>query len=385
MKRIIYITAALLVITACSGTVDPEENGNGGDENTEVQIPDKFTAPFTLSADKAVAEADGVDVITFSLKDKYGREMLDDKKTLQDINITSDKVTRVPRMTKTATFIGNGVYKFTARYNGVNSENSVEITAVNRQKYEIFHKNVGLFKATSVWCSACPTLEENLEGLLDDTKDRIVVLAFHGDFKYNDPYSLYAGQVDLGTYLMSYFECSGWPTLVYDLNEGQSGSSTTSALEEKIYGRRFLHPATCGIKISSVTLAGTELKVKASLKTSTGGDYDLACAVLMDDVGPFIREESYSVNGDGMYDAVVLNLTQNFIRYVSEEAKTLEKDGEMEREFAFDFGEGNVPSEDILKRYYVAVWAHKKVDGESYMDNIVKCSYGKTVDYRYNE
>lgn len=400
MKRIIYIAATLLAITACSGTIDPEENsgagngntensGNGGNENqggnenTEPQIPDEFTAPFTLSADKTEVEADGTDAVTFSLKDKYGREMLDDKKTLQDINITSDGVVRVPRMEKSVAFIGNGIYTFKARYNGVNSENTVEITAVNRARYEVFHKNVGLFKSTSVWCVACPKLAANLHGLSEDTKDRTVVLAFHGDFNYKDPFSLYAGNVDLGTYLMSYFEGSGWPTLVYDLDEAKTGSAGTAVLEDNIYGRRLEHPATCGIKVSSVAVEGTELKVKASLKTSTGGDYDLACAVLMDGLGPVA--DGYSLNGDGMYDEVVLNVSQNFLRYDFDTAKSLKKDGEMEREFAFDFGEGNVPAGDVLKKYYVAVWAHKKTDGKSVMDNIVKCSYGGTADYRYNE
>lgn len=383
MKRIIHITFSLLAIAACSGTIDPEQNGNGGNENTEVQIPDEFTAPFTLSADKTEVEADGADAVTFSLKDKYGREMLDDKNTLKDINITSDKVVRVPRLTRTATFIGNGVYTFTARYNGVNSENSVEINAVNRAAYEVFHRNVGLFKATSVWCVACPALANSLHGLSDDTKDHSVVLAFHGDFGSTDPFSLYVGNVDVGSYLISRFGGSGWPTLVYDLSHAETGSKVTSVLEDNIYRRRLEHPATCGIKISSVAVDGTALKVKAALKTSAGGDYDLACAVLIDDLGPV--EGGYSVDGDGMYDEVVLNLSPNFIGYVSAEAKTLEKDGETEREFSFDFGEGNVPSEDVLNRYYVAVWAHKKVDGESVMDNIVKCSYGKAVDYRYNE
>ena len=385
MKRIIYI-AVLMAMTACSGTIDPEAEGNGnqgGGENTETQIPDEFTAPFTLYADKTEVEADGADAVTFSLKDKYGREMLDDKNTLSKINIISDGVVRVPRMEKSVAFIGNGVYTFMAKYKGIASENTVEIAAVNRARYEVFHKNVGLFKSTSVWCVACPKLAENLHGLSDDTKGRTVVLAFHGDFNYKDPFSLYAGNVDLGTYLMSYFGGSGWPTLVYDLDEAESGSTGTSVLEDNIYARRLDHPATCGIRISSVVADGTQLKVTASLKTSTGGDYDLACAVLRDGMGPVA--DGYSVNDDGMYDEVVLSVSQNFIKYDFDTAESLEKDGEMEREFAFDFGEGNVPAEDVLKKYYVAVWAHRKTGDKSVMDNIVKCSYGETADYIYNE
>lgn len=375
----------MIAFAACSGTIDPEQGNTdrpGGEDTPVEQIPDEFTAPFTLSADKEEVEADGLTEVTFSLKDKYGREMLEDKKTLQNINITSDKHVRVPRMKRTATFIDNGTFTFTATYLGASCDNVVEVKAVNRAKYEVFHRNVGLFKATSVWCSACPALVQNLHGLSDDAKDHTVVLACHGDFNYEDPFSIYVGQTSLGSYLLSAFGGSGWPTLVYDLATGESGSSGTSTLENNIYARRVAAPATCGIKVTSVKVEGTALKVKAALKTSTGGSYDLACAVLRDGLE---YSGGYSADDSGIYDEVVLTLSSNFLRYTSGSGKTLQKDEEMEAEFTFDFGEGNVPSESALKNYYVAVWGHKKTGDSSVMDNIVKCSYGATADYRYNE
>jgi len=384
MKRFFYI-AAMIAFAACSGTIDPEQGNTdrpGGEDTPVEQIPDEFTAPFTLSADREEVDADGLSEVTFSLKDKYGREMLEDKKTLQNINITSDKHVRVPRMKRTATFIDNGTFTFTATYLGAACDNVVEVKAVNRAKYEVFHRNVGLFKATSVWCSACPALVKNLHGLSDDTKDHTVVLACHGDFNYEDPFSIYVGQTSLGSYLLSAFGGSGWPTLVYDLATGESGSSGTSTLENNIYARRVAAPATCGIKVTSVKVEGTALKVKAALKTSTGGSYDLACAVLRDGLE---YSGGYSADDSGIYDEVVLTLSSNFLRYTSGSGKTLQKDEEMEAEFTFDFGEGNVPSESALKNYYVAVWGHKKTGDSSVMDNIVKCSYGATADYRYNE
>lgn len=384
MKKILYI-AVMMAFAACSGTIDPEQGKTDkpgeGDIPVE-QIPDEFTEPFTLSADIVEVEADGLTEVTFSLKDKYDREMLEDKKTLQNINITSDKHVRVPRMGRTATFIENGTYTFTATYLGAPSGNTVQVKAVNRAKYEVFHRNIGLFKATSVWCSACPALAQNLHGISDNAKEHTVVLACHGDFNYADPFSIYVGQTSLGAYILSYFGSSGWPTLVYDLETAEAGSSGTSTLENNIYSRRVEAPATCGIKVSSVKVEGTVLKVKASVKTSTGGDYDLACAVLRDGLE---YAGGYSADDSGIYDEVVLTLTPNFLRYSSESGRSLQKDEEFEAEFSFDFGEGNVPSEAALEDYYVAVWAHRKTSDSSVMDNIVKCSYGKTADYRYNE
>ena len=101
----------MVLAASCSGTVDPENQ-------EPVDMPDEFTEPFTLSADKTTVEANGKDIVTFSLKDSYGREMLDDKNTLQGVNITSAEGVRVTRMEKTVSFIANGTYHFTAKYKG---------------------------------------------------------------------------------------------------------------------------------------------------------------------------------------------------------------------------------------------------------------------------
>ena len=130
MKKILYI-AAMIAFAACSGTVDPE------DEIPQEQIPEEFTEPFTLSADKTEVEASGKDVVTFSLKDAYGREMLDDKNILQGVNITSEEGVRVTRMERTICFIANGKYHFSAKYKGRVCENTVEIVSKNRASYEI--------------------------------------------------------------------------------------------------------------------------------------------------------------------------------------------------------------------------------------------------------
>lgn len=378
IKRTLYISAALAALCACSGTVDPEA-GNPGED-----IPEEFTAPYTLSADKEEVEASGTDLVTFSLKDAYGREMLTDKKTLQSVNIVSEEGVRVTRMTTTATFIENGTYNFSATFKGEKTENTIQIKAVNRGKYEKFHRNIGLFKCTSVWCPACPRLDQSLHGLAENTHNHIVVLACHGNYNYTDPYSLYVGDYDLGSYMMGAFGGSGWPTLIYDLEKAEVGAASTSELEANIMERRISDPATCGIKVFSVAVEGTALKVKASVKSSADGSYDLACAVLRDGL-EYNVDGVHSANDDGVYDHVVLTLTPNFMRYSSETGKELKADEEFEREFTFEFGEGNVPAEDSLKKYYVAVYAHRKTDDSSVMDNIVTCTYGESVDYVYNE
>ncbi len=371
MKKLLYISA-LALMAACSGTVDPEDD--------QVIIPDEYTEPFTLSVDKTEVEASGKDYVTFSLKDAYDREMLADKNALQSINIVSEEGVRVPRMDNRATFIDNGTYNFTAKFKGKASQNTVQVEAKNRDKYEMFHRNVGLFKCTSVWCSACPYLAENLHKISDEAKDHSVVLALHGNFDDTDPFSLYVDGTDLGSYMMGRFGGSGWPTLIYDLTRAKVGTMNTTDIENDIMQRRIDSPATCGIKVNSVQVEGTALKVSATLKSSTGGEYDMACAVLRNGLK---FESGYSYQNSGIYDEVVVALSESFVGYYKGE--TVAEGSEISETFSFDFGD-SVPSAEALDSYYVAVYAHRKTaDGRSVMDNIVTCDYGKSVDYRLNK
>ena len=375
MKRILFILSAALFV-ACSGTIDPEDQNQ---QQPDQEIPAEYTEPFTLSVDKSEVEADGKDCVTFSLKDAYGREMLDDMKALQGINITSDMGVRVPRMTTTATFISNGTYVFSAKYKGIKSDNTIEVKAQNRAKYEKFHRNVGLFKCTSVWCSACPGMARNMHNFSEDAKDHSVVIAFHGNYGSNDPFSLYVQGKDLGSYVMGYFGGNGWPTLIYDMDEVLKTSYSTSDMEATIMQRRIDSPATCGIKVSSVAVEGTALKVKASLTSSTGGEYDLACAVLRDGL---VYKGGYSMNDDGVYNEVAVALSESFLGYYNGE--TVAQDAEISEVFSFDFGD-KVPSAEELKDFYVAVYAHRKTAKGSVVDNIVTCAYGQSVDYHLND
>lgn len=365
----------VMLAASCSGTVDE----NDGSQN----VPDEYVEPYTLEVDKIQAEANGKDTVTFSLKDSYGRDLLLDKVALQGVNIFAQDGTRVKRMSRTAVFFQNGTFTYKATYKGVESENSVTVESRNRARYETFFRKVGLFKCTSVWCSACPALASSLHSLSDEAKQHSVVLACHGDFNYKDPFSLYVDGTDLGTYMMARLGGSGWPTLIYDLAKSETGAAPSTDVEALILERRAESPATCGIKISSVTVEGNALKVKTALKSSTGGKYDLACAVLRDGL-EYSAEGVFSLDGDGVFDEVVVNLTPNFLRYNSDTATELQADEEYAAEFSFPFGD-TVPSEADLATFRVVVYAHRYTEHGSTMDNITECAYGKSIDYILNE
>ena len=343
-------------------------------------MPSAYTEPFTLSVDTDEVEADGVSVVTFSFKDSYGREMLDDRMVRANITIASTDGILVDSKGRSVSFIDNGEHVFKARYNGRYS-NEVIVTAVNRGAYEYFYKNIGIFKCTSVDCSACPYFVQAYEeGVAEVCRNHGVLLAFHGDFKDSDPLGVSSSAGTLGNYIMSYFRLSYWPASVYDLSLSMTGTSSSN-IENNMNTLRVTNPATCGIKVNSITFEGKTVMVNASLKSSKDGEYDLACALVEDGVR---YDGGYSYKDSGIYNEVVRGVTSNLLSYDASTLTSVDKDEEITRTLTMNFSSD--VTEAALNGKYVAVWAHRRLDnGDSIMDNIVTCDYSSTTDYLLND
>lgn len=355
-------------MAACSGS------------NEGPDMPGTYTEPFTLSVDTDEVEADGVSVVTFSLKDSYGREMLDDRMVRANVTLASTDGILVDSKGRSVSFIDNGQHVFKARYNGRYS-NEVTVTAVNRGAYEYFYKNIGIFKCTSVDCVACPGFVQAYEeGVAEACRNHGVLLAFHGDFQGSDPLGVSSSAGTLGNYILSYFRLSAWPGSVYDLSLSMTASSPSN-IEKNMNTLRVTNPATCGIKVNSITYEGKTVMVNASLKSSKGGEYDLACALVEDGVR---YDGGYSYNDSGIYNEVVRGVTSNLLSYDASTLTSVAKDEEITRTLTMNFSSD--VTETALNGKYVAVWAHRKLDnGDSIMDNIVTCDYGSTTDYLLND
>lgn len=364
MKKFLYISA-LVFAASCSGTVDP-------DNQEPVDIPDEFTEPFTLSADKTEVEASGKDVVTFSLTDAYGREMLGDNNVLQSINITSEEGVRVTRMQRTVTFISNGSYHFTAKYKGKASANTVEIVAKNRAAYEKYHKNVAIYKATATWCGPCAVMTKALEGLNADAKAHSVEVCWHGQ----DELAVTPGgwDSDYGSFVVSYFGGSGFPTVVFDLKE-KTIENTSSALEKAMMELRAQYPATCGLKLDTqYDSASNTINAVAELTSSTGGSYDMGMILLLNN--QIIQS---GTNEGGKYSHIVRAATGNFFMYSSESLTKIGKDGTMT--FTQQIPAGDHKLEDLSVVAFALV-----PDGDyARMDNIVEVKAGESVDYILND
>ncbi len=361
MKRYFYIFVLSLAVCACADNSDEVED------------------VYTLQVDKTEIQADGIDMATFTVLDSYGN-VISTPATMRKIyykNLTTGD--NLARLSTGFTSISNGEYEFSANVFGVQTANTVKVKVVNRRAYEYYHRNVGLFKCTSVWCSNCPTLSATLHNRDSESAAHSIVLSCHGKYQQKDPLACTIGSSDLGNMLINTFGGQGWPTLVYDLAVAESGAGVSlSELSDNIMERRVQSPATCGIKVDGSSVTDNVLTVTATMKTSRAGSYDMTCALVADGL---TYADGYSEDGKGIYDDVVIAVQSNYMRYSSETGRQMASEEEMQREFTFNF-----PEEYTLpEKLDVVVYAHRKTDKGSVMDNIVSVPFGETSEYVIND
>ena len=354
-KKLIYLLP-LLLIAACTDNAD----------DTVVGL-----APYTLSVDKTEIESDGKQEATFKITDANGIVLTDDAELMSKIYFKNEATgRRLARKTKTFRSVEDGDYTFSATFSGEACENTVTIKSKNRTSYEVFRKNVCLYRFTATWCVNCPSMTEGLDRVSDWTKDRMVELDMHGA---GSTYALSDGNRYVADYLISQFKAGGFPSCVYDLDL-MSDSRSYSEIEDIVFDRIASNPATCGIKATS-TYADGMLSLQASLTTSTGGRYDLGYALLVNglDGGAGAYED--------VYNNAVLALSGNY-ETLSTAAKDLAKNQEAK---IVDLTQKlDLPAGAKLSDCSLVVFALKQDGNDVDIDNAVRFPLGGSVDYIRN-
>ena len=357
MKNLFLTLAAISIIAACTA-----ESGTGS------LVP---VAPYTLSVDRHEIESDGKQEATFTITDAEGKVLTDDKELMSKIYFKNEATgKRLTKRAKTFKSVEDGEYTFSATVSGESCENTVTIVSSGRSRYEVYRKNVALYRFTATWCSNCPSMTQGLDRVSDWTKDRIVELDLHGagsTYAYSD------GSKYVADHLISRFAAPGFPSCVYDLDV-MSETRVYSDIEDLVFGRIADAPATCGIKAVSAYADG-KLTVTANVKSSTGGRYDIGFAVLRDDCVP--GGDAYEEE----YDNVVVALSGNY-EMMSSDAFELQKGAESapsKVELALQIPDG-ADSDD----FSVVVFALKSDGDDVDIDNIVELPFNSSVDYILN-
>ena len=364
MKKLIFITAALAALSACHGT--------GGE-----YIPDEYVAPYTLEVDKPTIEASGSDWATFTLKDSYGRDILEDKIALQRVNIYAVDASgvAVDRMQTRFRAISDASYTFEASYSGngkiEKSANVVTLTAKNRSSYEKYHKNVAIYKATATWCGPCAVMTTALASLDEDAKAHSVELCWHGEDEL--ALTLPGSLADCGGMVISYFGGAGYPTVVFDAHSMFRGERSGADLSAAIWRIRADYPATCGIKLDTEYDQATSSKRDdAELTSSNGGDYDLGFAVLLNN-----QIVPGGTNPGQKYEHIVCATTANYYTYstsISPVGKNQSKS------WSLNVPVGNLNVNDLS----VVAFAFVRSSNGARIDNIVEVKAGESIDYLLN-
>ncbi len=358
MKSFNFFLMTVLSAGLFSCSVD-----NGGDVN------EGPAAPYTLSVDKDAIESDGKDRAVFTITDANGMELTGGshlKKTSFHIQETDEwKSGMILDEPNVLTSINDGTYTVDAMYDGVKCANEVEVTSVNRSKYEVFHKNVALYRFTGTWCQYCPGLTESLGKIDGYTEDHVTVLEFHKD----DEFSIAA----LSAYLKT---ISGVPYSIYSLDYATGGVSTPKEIRAYVKEQLVNYPAMTGIKATS-SVSGNTLTVNATVKASKSGDFDLGMAILKDNCVP-----SSSGAYEEVYNDVVISISGNY-RGMSEDGTfTLKADGEKSVSWEMS---GDIFASEDAKDCKVALFTLTSYDGKVVIDNVVTFKVGEGIpDYRLN-
>ncbi|MBR5836317.1 MAG: Omp28-related outer membrane protein [Bacteroidales bacterium] len=367
MKRIygiIFIIVSCL-LSACHGFQDPND--------LLALVPQ---APYYLSVDKKVIESDGKDVAVLTITDVKGLVLTEG----EYLRNTSFYITELDEWRSGLgasdapnlfTSIADGTYTISAMYSGVFCENSVTVRSENRSGYEIFHKNVLIYKLTGTWCQYCPYMTEALHNVDDYTKDHSIVMAFHN----NDTFSInYNESLDMAGMLLKRFGTSddGYPYAIYSLAEG-SGKRTVNDIQRLVKNQLTSHPAGTGIKAESVVENG-KVTVNVGVKASMGGKYDLGIAILKD------NQTAVNYNNQvEVYNDVVMMTSGNFFA-MSSDAFTLSPGEEIEFEKVCEH-----PDLTPGSSCRVVLFTLTDNGGKVVVDNAVAFKIGESVDYRYNE
>lgn len=362
MKQVLNILSviSMFFVVSCHGFQDPND--------LLASVPQ---APYTLSVDKATIESDGKDVATLTITDVKGL-VLTEGEYLRNTSFYIEELDEwrsglgaqdAPNL---FTSIADGTYTISAMYQGEYCRNKVTVTSGNRSGYEVFHKNVAIYRLTGSWCQYCPYMTEALENVDDYTKDHSIVLEFHNADEFSVNYN---GTMDLAAMLLKRFSGDGYPYAIYSLDNG-SGKRTVNDIQRFVKEQLAANPAKTGIKATSEVING-KVTVKASVKASASGKYDLGIALLRDNCIP-----SGSAQED-VYNDVVTMVSGNFYA-MSQDAFDLSADQEYSVEKVCEHAD--IAPESSFK---VVLFTLTESGGKVIIDNSVSFKVGESVDYRY--
>lgn len=358
------LQAVLFGASACSGSSD--EPGPGTDPTDAV----------TLTADKTSIEANGTDMVTFTVRTEGKAE----GEPIRLVYSFEGEQTWLDEGVTTFTTTEPGRYLFRAWAGEIRSEE----VGINATAPAIPAQNWGKrclgFQFTGVGCPSCPVLSYAIENFVSKRPDELITVSFHLFVNKKDPMEITLGR----TFDRAFNPCNGGtPGYGLDMRDPDPNNTnpiSVSEIEKAVDKLMQEHPAHSGVAIETTYDASTRTaKIKAHIISNTAEKYRYQI---------FLTENGIDTPQDGASDsyrhhnvarAVLFNsiygTTANYGRTLTEGVE-FTATHETTLDEGWNADEINV----------IVASLRSENDGNTWVcDNVASCKLGADAEYKINE
>jgi hypothetical protein len=373
-SRIFPLVSAVCILAAfssCRGNVDYDDPS---------YVPEGVLRIF---ADKSTIDADGQDVVTFTVK--FGSR---DVSTDSDMNlirvVNGEEITLKPGLNTFSTTAA-AEYRFKARYyssGAVYTDNEAVVNAVGVDEgvgQKDYYQKLWAMQFTAVSCEYCPMLAASLKNVKASYPDRIVQTAFHVAFSEDtmpDPMRLdindsFRALVQHGT---------GLPLFAFNMMKSERNIvSEEDLIRNQLQKMLKDYPAECGVRIQSeYDPASRTVTITSGVTSNVRKVYWLHVILVEDGV----QYAQAGVNGLYVHDNVVRSvLSGNVYGDKINSGVALREGVEVTVTSGMSVPEGCNPEN---MRVIVAALSSPD-DGKTIIcNNINECALVASVNYSYN-
>lgn len=364
VSKLITLIVSVIAAAACSGNIDPSENG------------------LNISVDKNIIYADGSDIATFTVT--YAGEDVSRSKNLnlviEGYGTSSEQAAGVNTFSTSTP----GEYSIYARYKDgdqvVSSAKRISVTAKELESLPssgYYHKLLAM-EFTSVWCTYCPILAEALEKIQWAYPGRTTTIAIHENSMGDDPMSLALNSKIYNKVTTG----DGLPLFALDFRKSsQHIVNEYAKIASEIDLQLKNYVPDCGVAIgTSYDAAGRKLEVTAKFKS----DKALSCRyhIFLVEDGIQYTQAGHEGSEPYIHDNVLRAIAaDNIYGDKLNEGKNLVPGMEYKVQKSF-----TIPTDWNTSKMRVVASILKTEDGSSYeCDNSNVCRLGEEANYLYEK
>lgn len=371
ISSVFFAALILAGLSSCRGNVDYDDPS---------YVPEGVLRIF---ADKSTIDADGQDVVTFTVK--FGSKDVSTDADMNLIRIVNGAETTLKPGLNTFSTTAAAEYRFKARYyssGAVYTDNEVVVNAVGVEEgvgQKDYYQKLWAMQFTAVSCEYCPMLAASLKNVKASYPDRIVQTAFHVAFSEDimpDPMRL-----DINESFRSLVQHgNGLPLFAFNMMKSEKNIvSEEDLIRNQLLKILDTYPAECGVRIHTEYDPASRTVSVTSGVTSNVKKVYWHHVILVEDG---VQYAQAGVNGTYVHDNVVRAiLSGNCYGDKLNSGVALREGVEVTAKCTMSLSSAWNPEK--MRVIVVALNSHD--DGKTIVcNNINECALGASVNYIYN-